>query len=114
MYKEVVENGKGARGRTAQAVYLSCIFIACRQLGVPRTFKELQAAVPGVDNKDVSRSYKAIVKMFQEQAIASGADLLSTSANTFTGDRLQYLYNQQGWMLPILLKGCYIGSSRQK
>jgi len=90
-YKAVAEAGRGARGRTAHAVYLSAIYIACRQLGMPRTFKEMQATLPGMDAKDVSRAYKAITRCFQDDALAGGgpagvgAGAPAASANAFAG-----------------------------
>lgn len=71
----VADSGQGARGRTAQSTHIACIYAACRELNVPRTFKEIQGSVPGVDQKDLSRAFKSIQRLFQERALAGGEQL---------------------------------------
>ena len=82
LYKQVLERAKGVRSRGAANVAAAVVYIACRQEGAPRTFKEIVAAsaasvAAGVnaggsssnspsaerlDKRDIARAYKAIVR----------------------------------------------------
>ncbi|GAB4819087.1 hypothetical protein N2152v2_006133 [Parachlorella kessleri] len=64
-YKEAYEKSKSVKGRAQAAVYSAVIFLACRQTGYPRTFKEICASVPQAAKKDIGRMYKAIVADLQ-------------------------------------------------
>ncbi|KAM0921574.1 hypothetical protein ACQ4PT_006760 [Festuca glaucescens] len=57
-YKKL-DDAKGCpRGRNRDAVYAACLYIACRNLGMPRTYKELASVTA-----DGAESRKAIGKM---------------------------------------------------
>jgi transcription initiation factor TFIIB len=61
VYKSAME-GTGARefrGRSQKAVIASCIFVACRQQNVSRTFKEIQE-LTGVRKKELGRIFKEL------------------------------------------------------
>jgi len=49
------------KGRSNDAIASACIYIACRQDGVPRTFKEI-CAVSKVSKKEIGRCFKMILK----------------------------------------------------
>ena len=57
-----VHDGKNLRGRSNDAISSACLYIACRQEGVPRTFKEI-VAVSTVSKKEIGRCFK--VKHFE-------------------------------------------------
>merc|ERR1712018_783427 len=58
---KMVHDGKSLRGRSNDAIASACLYIACRQEGVPRTFKEI-VAVSTVSKKDIGRCFKLIIK----------------------------------------------------
>ena len=60
-FKEASEKSKSVKGRQHSAVVAAVVFLACRQTGYPRTFKEICAFVPTARVKDIGRMYKAIV-----------------------------------------------------
>lgn len=61
-YRKVWQN-KNIKGRTNQnGVYGACIYVACRQEGVPRTFKEVCATVEST-NKEIGKCFKIIAKL---------------------------------------------------
>lgn len=61
-YRKVWQN-KNIRGRSNQnGVYGACIYVACRQEGVPRTFKEVCSTVDST-NKEIGKCFKIIAKL---------------------------------------------------
>jgi len=58
---KMVSDGKYLKGRSNDAIAASCLYIACRQEGVPRTFKEI-VAVSTVSKKEIGRCFKLILK----------------------------------------------------
>ena len=53
----MVHDGRNLRGRSNEAISAACLYIACRQEGVPRTFKEI-VAVSTVSKKEIGRCFK--------------------------------------------------------
>ena len=58
LFKEVHQE-KQLRGRANDAVAAACLFLACRQEDVPRSFKEI-CAVSRHPKKEIGRCYKLI------------------------------------------------------
>jgi len=58
---KMVHDGKNLKGRSNDAIGSACLYIACRQEGVPRTFKEI-VAVSSVSKKEIGRCFKLILK----------------------------------------------------
>jgi transcription initiation factor TFIIB len=60
---------KGA-GRSGDALYAACLYVACRSAGAPRTFKELAAATRGgaASRKDIGKLLTFIRKRFGDDA----------------------------------------------
>merc|ERR1739848_528972 len=58
---KMVHDGKNLKGRANEAIASACLYIACRQEGVPRTFKEI-VAVSTVSKKEIGRCFKLILK----------------------------------------------------
>jgi len=57
----MVHNARNLKGRSNEAISAACLYIACRQEGVPRTFKEI-VAVSTVSKKEIGRCFKLILK----------------------------------------------------
>jgi len=57
----MVHDGRSLKGRSNEAICSACLYIACRQEGVPRTFKEI-VAVSVVSKKEIGRCFKLILK----------------------------------------------------
>lgn len=58
---KMVHDGRSLKGRANEAIASACLYIACRQEGVPRTFKEI-VAVSTVSKKEIGRCFKLILK----------------------------------------------------
>ncbi|XP_040572334.1 transcription initiation factor IIB [Lepeophtheirus salmonis] len=58
---KMVHDGKSLKGRSNDAIASAALYIACRQEGVPRTFKEI-VAVSTVNKKEIGRCFKLILK----------------------------------------------------
>jgi len=69
---KTVHDGRNLKGRSNDAVAAACMYIACRQDGVPRTFKEI-VAVSTVSKKEIGRCFKLILK-----AHDTSVDLITT------------------------------------
>ncbi|XP_067119313.1 transcription initiation factor IIB-like, partial [Centruroides vittatus] len=63
LFKQVYE-GKMLKGRSMDAIATSCLYMACRQEGVPRTFKEI-CAVSKVSKKTIGCCFKLIMKALE-------------------------------------------------
>merc|ERR1712127_18819 len=68
-----VHDGKNLRGRSNDAISSACLYIACRQEGVPRTFKEI-CAVSKISKKEIGRCFKLILK-----ALETSVDIITTA-----------------------------------
>ncbi|GJN93394.1 hypothetical protein Rhopal_006449-T1 [Rhodotorula paludigena] len=62
LFKRVDEE-KVLRGKSEAAIIAACIFIACRQGRVARTFKEI-VALTSVSKKEIAAAFKQIDKLF--------------------------------------------------
>ena len=63
LFKQV-HDGKNLKGRSNDAIASACLYIACRQEGVPRTFKEI-CAVSKISKKEIGRCFKLIIKALE-------------------------------------------------
>lgn len=68
----MVHDGKNLKGRSNDAIASACLYIACRQEGVPRTFKEI-CAVSKISKKEIGRCFKLILK-----ALDTSVELITT------------------------------------
>ncbi len=75
LYKRANEE-KLLRGKPLNAVIATCIFIACRQANVPRTFREI-CSLTNISKKVLIQCYKPLEKAFNlspgSSALRSGA-----------------------------------------
>ncbi|KAI9673169.1 MAG: transcription initiation factor IIB [Caeruleum heppii] len=63
---KMVDDAKALKGKPQEVLSAGCIFIACRQCKVPRTFREV-FAVTRVTKKEIGRIFKALEKFFAAQ-----------------------------------------------
>ncbi|KAL9122161.1 MAG: hypothetical protein Q9187_001290 [Circinaria calcarea] len=63
---KMVNDAGAFRGKSQEAIIAGCIFIACRQCKVPRTFREI-FALTKVSKKEIGRIFKALEKFFAAQ-----------------------------------------------
>src|SRR2546422_1729633 len=59
IYRKARQRGL-VRGRTTDGILTAAIYIACRDLGIPKTLKEVAAAI-SIRFKTLSRSYRTLV-----------------------------------------------------
>lgn len=69
---KLVDDAKAFKGKGQEAIIAGCIFIACRQCGVPRTFREIYALTK-VSKKDIGRTFKALEKFFAQDSAGKAA-----------------------------------------
>ncbi|KAJ1811042.1 transcription initiation factor IIB [Coemansia sp. RSA 2599] len=68
-----VEEGNLHRGKNIDAIIATCIFLACRQKCVPRTFKEI-CAFTRVPRKDIGRTFKLLKEKLGADAGSMSSD----------------------------------------
>jgi len=75
-FKEVYES-KSLKGRSNDAIAAACLYIACRQESVPRTFKEI-CAISRISKKEIGRCFKLIIKNLEKSVhVITSADFMS-------------------------------------
>lgn len=62
---KLVEDNKALKGKSQEAIIAGCIFIACRQTNVPRTFRELHSLTK-VTKKEIGRVFKQLESFLQK------------------------------------------------
>jgi transcription initiation factor TFIIB len=62
---KLADEAKFLKGKPVEAIIAGCIFIACRQNGVPRTFREIYA-LTRVSKKEIGRVFKALEGFIQK------------------------------------------------
>lgn len=86
LYK-LVSDKKAIRKRPQSAIIAGCIFIACRQCNVPRTFAEI-FALTKVPKKEIGRTFKFLEKFFS--ANGTGKTTAKTKPGTVIDQSNQY------------------------
>uniref|UniRef100_A0A6A7FUW9 Transcription initiation factor IIB n=2 Tax=Hirondellea gigas TaxID=1518452 RepID=A0A6A7FUW9_9CRUS len=71
LFKQV-HDGRSLKGRSNDAIASASLYIACRQEGVPRTFKEI-CAVSRISKKEIGRCFKLILR-----ALETSVELITT------------------------------------
>lgn len=72
-------DSKAAKGKDNVAIIASCIFLACRRCGVARTFHEVMA-ITQCSKKDLSRTFKILSRLFQNDEAEKEAALKEAGA----------------------------------
>jgi transcription initiation factor TFIIB len=62
-YRKIEHKGL-VRGRTIPSVLAACLYLTCREMGVPRTMSEIQKA-SNVKKKQIARDYREIVQSLE-------------------------------------------------
>jgi len=88
LYKRSDEE-KLLRGKSMDAVIAACIFIACRQAHVPRTFREIFCNLTHVSKKTLGQCYKELERAFN---LTPGASAPSTGASSTGAENLLVRY----------------------
>jgi len=84
---KMVSDGKNLKGRANDAIAAACLYIACRQEGVPRTFKEI-VAVSTVSKKEIGRCFKLILKAHDTSVeLITTGDFMSRFCGTLSLSR---------------------------
>merc|ERR1719432_152469 len=65
---KMVHDGRNLKGRANDAIAAAVLYIACRQEGVPRTFKEI-VAVSTISKKEIGRCFKLILKAHEDTKV---------------------------------------------
>ncbi|KAJ8300570.1 hypothetical protein KUTeg_022089 [Tegillarca granosa] len=83
LFKQV-NDGKALKGRSNDAIASACMYIACRQEGVPRTFKEI-CAVSKISKKEIGRVFKLILKTLETSVeLITTGDFMSRFCSTLS------------------------------
>ena len=75
------EEEKLPRGKQPDAIVATCLFIACRQAAVPRTFREI-VELTNVPKKQIGQCYKALERAFN---LIPGATAANPSGHAVPG-----------------------------
>lgn len=90
LFKQVNDT-KSLKGRSNDAVCSACMYIACRQEGVPRTFKEICAVSKVSSKKEIGRVFKLILKTLETnvQLITTGDFMSRFCSNLSLSSKIQ-------------------------
>ena len=84
---KMVHDGRNLKGRANDAIAAAVLYIACRQEGVPRTFKEI-VAVSTVSKKEIGRCFKLILKAHDTSVeLITTGDFMSRFCGTLSLSR---------------------------
>lgn len=79
---KLVDEKKALKGKPQDAIIAGCIFIACRQASVPRTFKEMHT-LTRVGKKDIGKVFKMLESFLQKHK-EQGGNVGVTSASGYS------------------------------
>ncbi|KFH47249.1 Transcription initiation factor IIB-like protein [Hapsidospora chrysogenum ATCC 11550] len=86
---KLVDKHKFLRGKPQEVIIAGCIFVACRQNNVPRTFREI-FNLTNVGKKEVGRVFKQLQQFLQKirdedvMEASTGLDTVTSYENTTT------------------------------
>ncbi|KAF2644603.1 transcription initiation factor-like protein iib [Massarina eburnea CBS 473.64] len=69
---KMADDAKIFKGKSQDAVIAACIFIACRQEGVGRSFREI-FKLTNVSKKEIGRTYKTLESFVHQQQLKDGS-----------------------------------------
>ncbi|KAI1172901.1 cyclin-like protein [Nemania sp. FL0916] len=78
---KMTDDAKFFKGKPTEAVIAGCIFIACRQHGAARTFREIHALTK-VPKKEIGRTFKMLEKFLQDDRNKTAPPTLSATNAT--------------------------------
>jgi len=95
-YLKTVYDLKGIKGKTTSSIIASCLFLACRQLHIPRTFREVYAAT-NVTKKEIGKTHKLISNLLRNAgAIDDAPEQGNVEKSTSATDLCTRFCNQLG------------------
>lgn len=98
---KMVHDAGAFRGKSQETIIAGCIFIACRQCKVPRTFREI-FALTRVTKAEIGRIFKALEKFFAAQNKQKMEEAEHTGGKSnFSG---KYFYLLANWIEKRLLQ----------
>lgn len=100
---KLVDDAKAFKGKSQEAIIAGCIFIACRQCNVPRTFREI-FALTKVSKKEIGRTFKSLEKFFAQTSAAKTAEVNASGGNASATD--QYTTTQATAAKDLCLRFC--------
>ena len=89
----MVHDGQSVKGRSNDAIASACLYIACRQEGVPRTFREI-CAVSKISKKEIGRCFRLILKVGRNEFETGRYFTTSSSFQLFNIDFFVWLISQ--------------------
>ncbi|ORY77992.1 transcription initiation factor IIB [Leucosporidium creatinivorum] len=104
LFKRVDEE-KLLKGKSQDAIIAACIFIACRQGRVARTFKEI-VALTNVPKKDIGQCFKVLERAFETTAPGQAPPSSATSADSL----ITRYCNHLGLPVPVQRASVYVGT----
>lgn len=102
---KLVDDAKAMKGKSQDAIVAGCIFIACRQGGLPRTFREIYNLTK-VPKKDIGRTFKALEKFFADHNLTAKKDLCKISLSFLHIDSTNHSYSFSAGYQQDLLHRC--------
>ncbi|KAL2130355.1 hypothetical protein VTI74DRAFT_6559 [Chaetomium olivicolor] len=81
IYK-LVDDNKALKGKSQEAIIAGCIFIACRQTNVPRTFREIYSLTK-VSKKEIGRVFKLLESFLQKMGGEAAVAQASLTAQQY-------------------------------
>ena len=82
IYKLAYENGQ-LKGKSRDALIAGCIFIACRQCGAPRTFRDIHA-ITRVPKKEIGRVFKTLESFLTKYQEKNPTSINASSVKNYT------------------------------
>lgn len=102
-YYKLVEEAKVCKGKKLDAVFASCIFIACRHCSVSRSFQEV-FSLTKVSKPEIARTFGLLKKYFEvynSKKLERGAGASSSPAgepiNSAAAKTAEYCYGQNNF-----------------
>ncbi|CUS08159.1 unnamed protein product [Tuber aestivum] len=100
---KIVDDHKAFKGKPQEAIIAGCIFIACRQCQVPRTFREI-FALTKVPKKEIGRVFKALEKFFAAQDSKKMDEI--TKSGGIVDDSQQYKTTSSTRATELMIRYC--------
>ncbi|MCJ1244759.1 transcription initiation factor IIB [Trapelia coarctata] len=82
---KMVHDGGSFKAKAQEVIIAGCIFIACRQCGVPRTFREV-FALTKVSKKEIGRIFKSLERFFAAQNLLKEKEMVKAGVNVNPND----------------------------
>lgn len=68
-YYKLVDDARSMKGKSSEGIIAACIYLACRQENVTRTYKEI-SALTMVPKKEIGKCFKQIQELLKDSGVA--------------------------------------------